>query len=1202
MSLSGDDSSLPLIQDPESGAGSSFPGLDEAPTQVKPHSALLAAGALPDASDVAPHVLGARLDHFELLDSIGVGGMGRVFRSRDTRLDRLVALKVLSPELSNDPEICRRFEQEAKAAARLDDRHFARVYFFGFDKGLRYIAMEYVEGENIRQKIQKIGRLSVAMVVNIGIQIARGLSHAASCGVVHRDIKPSNIILTPDGTAKLVDMGLARNFFQQSSPASELTQAGVTLGTFDYISPEQALDPRDADVRSDIYSLGCTLYHALTGRPPFNKGSALQKILQHQNDAVPDPRRFAQDLPEPVVAILMKMLAKEPKDRYQHPAELIDDLRAVANLLEVPLPDEQGYAAVIRTQSHFWESQFSWVAPLVVLLAAVGIYAWLDRPSAPLSPSPPAMKGTAEDTAVPSNASTVVERPAPEIMKPTVPAKPVVEDTLRALKSVLVPADQDFLTALRQAESGTALRLTGTRYVISGTKDAVGANQLILDKRLRVEPAFENGLVEIVLQSNTWPSVQEASLSGSSLFRIRKERVEFRRLAWIVESPVESGLPRALFSVMGGSLHMDDCFIRVGNVAREQPMAAVQIESSENRQDGTFEARQCFFLGADEVLRVLSNGGVRIELIECGMDQLSRPPFRLEGLGDVTFALDHSTVRTSASTMFRIQRFGGVRLQVHDSVFSTSTRTTSRPAVFAEFTTDGSWPNADDHWWTGRENLLHGFNPLTILRAGSPIATSLGQARQLGFEEAALTPVEGQQTIWMSDSDKPLALTAETGLEAVSRLRLRPEFQGRGSEPIGFRLSPWGDIYATTPEVTEAPATAPTEPSPVAPVPATAKPSVLIVDPVAKAASEPGVYSRLRQACDGLTTETTIEIRANGVVPTSDVVVNAPHVTIRAAAGFSPILLLDGTKAGSEPTASMFRVSSRSKLDVQGIPLVARTDGEHDVAIFNVEPGGEIAVEDSPIHVDIEQMRSRAAIARVVVPSPMSPTALGSPAKIRMARSSARSSGYMIRVGGTGSVDITIADSFLLSARPFLAMNSDAAPTAPPVASLTLSRSTLLLGDSLVSMTGDHERAELPRLDRLEVTECLLLGYGSGPLLSVAANNAVKTPLPRWTGKDTFVAGYATVWGEVALDMSAATNGSRRQLTPDEWRKELELSDAACRFGLTEPFSLSGGNIANQQPPTLLMLRRAGYPADVSRPIGVAAQFLPIEPAPGSIR
>lgn len=1203
-SVSGDDSSLPLIHDPEAAAGSSYPGLDEAPTQVKPHSALLAAGALPDAGNVSPHVLGARLDHFELLDSIGVGGMGRVFRSRDTRLDRLVALKVLSPELSNDPEICRRFEQEAKAAARLDDRHFARVYFFGFDKGLRYIAMEYVEGENIRQKIQKNGRLSVALAVNIGIQIARGLSHAASCGVVHRDIKPSNIILTPDGTAKLVDMGLARNFFQQSSPASELTQAGVTLGTFDYISPEQALDPRDADVRSDIYSLGCTLYHALTGRPPFNKGSALQKILQHQNDAVPDPRRFAPDLPEPVVAILLKMLAKEPKDRYQHPAELIDDLRAVAGLLDIPLPDEQGYATVYRPQTHFWENQISWIAPLVVLLAAIGIYAWIDKPSQPMFPLTPAIKPAVEDIAVPSNAPLSTPRQTPELLRPKEAAssKLVVEDTLRPLKSVLVSADQDLLLAIKQAEPGTALRLTGTKYVISAnsTKDSTGTSQLIIDKRIRIEPAFEDGLVEIVLQSNSWPASQEASLVGSSLIRVRKERVEFHRIAWIVESPVESSVPRSIFSVMGGGLHMNDCFLRVGNIAREQPIAAIQIESSENRQDASFEARQSFFLGADEMIRVLSNGGVRIELIECGMDQLSRLPFRLEGLGDVAFAIEHSTVRTSASSMFRIQRFGGVRLQVHDSVFSTSSRLTNRPAVFAEFTTDGSWPNADDRWWSGRENLLHGFNPLTILRAGSPIATSLGQARQLGFEETSLTAVESQQMIWISDTEKPLALSAETGLEAVGRLRLRPEFQGRGSEPIGFRISPWGDIYATAPEIADSTSTATTTPesSPATPMPASNKPSVVIVDPSAKASIDTGIFNKLKQACETITADATIEIRANGAVSATDVVINAPRVTIRAATGYSPILVLDGTKAGSEPNASMFRVMSNSKLDVHGLPMIVRSDGEKDIALFDIEPGGDVAIEDSPVHVDIEQMRSRAALAQLRTGS----SSTNSSAKIKLSRSSVRTSGNVFRMVGVGGLEAELNDSFLLSARPFLSMSSSATSPATTLASLSFVRSTLLLGDSLVSMSADRAGAELPKLGRLDVNESLILGYGSSPLFSIATNSGSKIPLPAWTGKDTFIAGFAIIWGEVALDMTAAANGTRRQLGPEDWRKELNLNDLIIRFGLTEPFSLSGGNIANQQPPTLLMLRRAGYPVDAPRPMGVSAQFLPIEPAPGAVR
>src|SRR5205085_10082929 len=147
------------------------------------------------------------------------------------------------------------------------------------------------------------------------LQIATGLAHAASRGVVHRDIKPSNIIITPSGRAKLVDMGLARSL--GTLDKRQLTQSGVTLGTFDYISPEQALEPRDADVRSDIYSLGCTFYHMLHGQPPVPEGTAARKLQHHQHVKPTDPRELVGGLPDAVVAVLGRMMAKRPQDRYQ---------------------------------------------------------------------------------------------------------------------------------------------------------------------------------------------------------------------------------------------------------------------------------------------------------------------------------------------------------------------------------------------------------------------------------------------------------------------------------------------------------------------------------------------------------------------------------------------------------------------------------------------------------------------------------------------------------------------------------------------------------------------------------------------------------------------------------------------------------------------------------------------------------------------
>ncbi|MGL4460742.1 MAG: serine/threonine-protein kinase, partial [Planctomycetia bacterium] len=409
-------------------------------------------------------VLGATLDHFELLDCIGVGGMGRVFRARDNLLDRLVALKVLSPDVGADPEmkreIRRRFEQEAKSAARLDDPHFARVYYFGQDKGLQYIAMEYVEGENLRRMIDRNGRLDFGVAVNLSLQIARGLVHAAACGVVHRDVKPSNIIITPGGLAKLVDMGLARNSFQ-SGPEGELTQAGVTLGTFDYISPEQAHDPRNVDVRSDIYSLGCTLFHALTGRPPFPDGTAMQKLLHHRFDAPPDPRRFVPDLPELVVLVVRKMMAKDPKQRYQTPGDLIHDLRALCRLLDVPLPDEDGYTNEATAAAGFWETHLYWMAPTAVLLTALAVVALVDRDVAPVLPPLPSVK---PPTAAPPRATDAAAPRTAAVGEPP-PRSTVVETPTE----VMVGEGDDLRQAIADAPTGSTLTLTGSNYAVAPT-------------------------------------------------------------------------------------------------------------------------------------------------------------------------------------------------------------------------------------------------------------------------------------------------------------------------------------------------------------------------------------------------------------------------------------------------------------------------------------------------------------------------------------------------------------------------------------------------------------------------------------------------------------------------------------------------------------------------------------------------------------
>jgi serine/threonine protein kinase len=330
-------------------------------------------------------IRGRRLAHFELLEHIGAGGMAAVLRARDTQLDRIVALKILPPDMAADAENVRRFNQEARSAAKLDHENIARVFFCGEDQRLHFIAFEYVEGENLRSILDRRGRLPVAEALPYVLQVAAGLAHASDRGVVHRDIKPSNIIITPGGRAKLVDMGLARSLGKHRDDG--LTQSGVTLGTFDYISPEQALEPRDADVRSDIYSLGCTFYHMVTGRAPVPEGTAAKKLHHHQHVPPPDPRELVPGLPDEVALILDRMMAKDPRARYQNAGELVQHLLTAAKQLrlgadvpegvmfvEAPLPRSAG--------GHPYLLVSLAVAAVVVLLL------FLDQPTTPWKPPP----------------------------------------------------------------------------------------------------------------------------------------------------------------------------------------------------------------------------------------------------------------------------------------------------------------------------------------------------------------------------------------------------------------------------------------------------------------------------------------------------------------------------------------------------------------------------------------------------------------------------------------------------------------------------------------------------------------------------------------------------------------------------------------------------------------------------------------------
>jgi tRNA A-37 threonylcarbamoyl transferase component Bud32 len=267
---------------------------------------------------------GQRLGDFEILEHLGRGGMGAVFKARQTSLHRVVALKILKPFLSDDDEYVARFRQEAVAAATLNHPNLVQVYAAGEADDIHYIAMEYVQGESARERLDRKGRIEPAEVIAIGIHVAGALGYAwRRARLIHRDIKPENVFLSDDGEVKLGDLGLAKSVEQSQS----LTITGATMGTPHYICPEQAEGRREIDPRSDIYSLGCTLYHLLTGETPYKAENAMALMVKHVTAPPADIRKAWSECPPILAAAITRMLQKAPAARYQSHEEVSADLQ-----------------------------------------------------------------------------------------------------------------------------------------------------------------------------------------------------------------------------------------------------------------------------------------------------------------------------------------------------------------------------------------------------------------------------------------------------------------------------------------------------------------------------------------------------------------------------------------------------------------------------------------------------------------------------------------------------------------------------------------------------------------------------------------------------------------------------------------------------------------------------------------------------------
>jgi tRNA A-37 threonylcarbamoyl transferase component Bud32 len=270
---------------------------------------------------------------YELEELVGTGGMSSVYRARDTVLERRVALKVLHEHFSADPEYVERFRREARAIARLNHPNIVTVIDRGEFGNRQFIIFEHIPGENLKEVVEREGRLPVAQALALTHQVARGLAFAHQHGVVHRDVKPQNVLLDESGTAKVTDFGIARSL----DPGVELTQTGTLLGTSDYIAPEQA-SGQPVDARSDQYSLGVLLYELLTGEVPYPADSFMAVAMRHLRDPVPSVREHRPEVPDRVDEIVAMAMAKRPEDRFP-------STEAMMAAIEAALADDVGEGA-----------------------------------------------------------------------------------------------------------------------------------------------------------------------------------------------------------------------------------------------------------------------------------------------------------------------------------------------------------------------------------------------------------------------------------------------------------------------------------------------------------------------------------------------------------------------------------------------------------------------------------------------------------------------------------------------------------------------------------------------------------------------------------------------------------------------------------------------------------------------------------------